>query len=232
LNVQADKRKERAPINQKKESHQKEGRRTQTERRATSEQNILRAAIRIIGEKGIVRITLAEVGAAAGYSRGLPAHLFGTKEALLVRVVESFFDGPWGYVLPPQEPGCGIEGVFELLKHWFEGSAKYPEYVRTYQILMGEASCKMANEISSDLREVILRTDSYASTRFYNYLIESKAKGEIRKDIDPKQYSFMIAGGARGIIGQWILNPDAFDIKQVGKDYIDSLRRALVVEQS
>ena len=205
----------------------KEAKRTQTERRATSELKIIGAAIRVIGEKGIVRMTLAEVGAAAGYSRGLPAHLFGTKEMLLVRVVESFFDGHWGYMLPAYEPDRGIEGLFESLKRWFDSTLKYPEYVRTFQILVGEASCKMAPEISADLREVILRMDSWPSERLYTYLIEGKAKGQIAKHIDPEHYSIIIAGAARGIIGKWILNPQAFDLKAVGRRYIEALKQTI-----
>lgn len=58
-------------------------RRTQGERRAEAEHRLLEAAMGIVAQRGTVRMTLAEVGEAAGYSRGLPAHHFGSKAGLL-----------------------------------------------------------------------------------------------------------------------------------------------------
>ena len=52
--------------------------RTQSDRRDTAEARILDAALRIVAERGTDGMTLAEVGEAAGYSRGLPAHYFGS----------------------------------------------------------------------------------------------------------------------------------------------------------
>ncbi|CAN0427695.1 unnamed protein product, partial [Phaeothamnion confervicola] len=62
-------------------------RRTQTERREEAERRLLDAALAIVARTGTVRLTLAEVGEAAGYSRGLPAHRFGSKAGLLRALV-------------------------------------------------------------------------------------------------------------------------------------------------
>lgn len=58
-------------------------RRTQGERRAEAEHRLLEAALQIVARRGTVRMTLAEVAEAAGYSRGLPTHRFGNKAGLL-----------------------------------------------------------------------------------------------------------------------------------------------------
>jgi len=58
-------------------------RRTQAQRRAQAEQRLLDAALEIVARTGSVRMTLAQVGEAAGYSRGLAAHRFGSKAGLL-----------------------------------------------------------------------------------------------------------------------------------------------------
>lgn len=49
---------------------------------------ILDAAEALFSEHGFEAITLAQVGAAAGVSRGTPGYFFGTKEALYTTVVE------------------------------------------------------------------------------------------------------------------------------------------------
>ena len=69
-------------------------RRTQVERRDEAERRILEAAALIVAENGLEAITLAEAGARAGYSRGLPSHYFKTKADLLsalgAYIIDSF----------------------------------------------------------------------------------------------------------------------------------------------
>src|SRR5215213_5887599 len=62
--------------------------RTQSDRREIAEARILDAALHIVAERGTDGMTLAEVGEAAGYSRGLPAHYFGSKDGLVDALAE------------------------------------------------------------------------------------------------------------------------------------------------
>src|SRR5215469_2692749 len=71
--------------------HQEAGRparRSQAERRAEAEQGLLDAALRLFAKKGVESATLAEIGDAAGYSRGLANHHFGSKAALVERLAQ------------------------------------------------------------------------------------------------------------------------------------------------
>ena len=54
----------------------------QAERRSRSEQRIIGAALHLIARHGLEGLSLAEAGEAAGYSRGLPVHLFGSRAEL------------------------------------------------------------------------------------------------------------------------------------------------------
>src|SRR5438309_10505933 len=63
-------------------------RRAQAERRAEAEQGLLDAALRLFDKKGVEGTPLAEIGDAAGYSRGLANHHFGSKAALVERLAE------------------------------------------------------------------------------------------------------------------------------------------------
>lgn len=58
------------------------------QRRADAEHRLLAAAAELVGEVGPSNVTLAEVGERAGYSRGLATHHFGSKGALMDRLVE------------------------------------------------------------------------------------------------------------------------------------------------
>ena len=53
---------------------------------------MLRAAMTIIAQKGAAGASLAEIGVAAGFSRGLPAERFGTKAAFLHALMD-FMEG-------------------------------------------------------------------------------------------------------------------------------------------
>ncbi|MBO9533612.1 MAG: TetR family transcriptional regulator [Solirubrobacteraceae bacterium] len=53
---------------------------------------ILEAAERLFAERGYDRVTLAEIGAAAGLSRGAPGYLFGSKLELYQEVLGVLFD--------------------------------------------------------------------------------------------------------------------------------------------
>lgn len=62
-------------------------RRTQEQRRATTERRVLDAAMELIAENGSHTITLAQVGETAGYSRGIVHHHFGNRDGLLKAIV-------------------------------------------------------------------------------------------------------------------------------------------------
>ena len=64
-------------------------RRTQAERRAETERRVLDATMAIIASRGVRAVTMAAVGEAAGYSRGIVNHQFGTRQALMAAVAET-----------------------------------------------------------------------------------------------------------------------------------------------
>jgi AcrR family transcriptional regulator len=68
-------------------------RRTQQQRRGQAETALLNAAAELVVEEGVHSLTLARVGARAGYSRGLIPHYFGSKQALLERLAHATQSG-------------------------------------------------------------------------------------------------------------------------------------------
>jgi AcrR family transcriptional regulator len=66
-----------------------DGPRTQEVRRAEAERRLIAAAAEMVGEVGPSKVTLANVGERAGYSRGLATHHFGSKGALMQRLVDA-----------------------------------------------------------------------------------------------------------------------------------------------
>lgn len=71
---------------------------TQPERHERTTAEVIEAATALIAERGSGGFTLAEVAAAAGYSRGIVTHHFGSRENLLRAVMRNAqgFDMPEG----------------------------------------------------------------------------------------------------------------------------------------
>lgn len=63
-------------------------RRTQAERRAETRYRVLDAATKLVAAHGSRAVSLAAVGEAAGYSRGIVNHHFGSKDRLLEELIK------------------------------------------------------------------------------------------------------------------------------------------------
>ena len=63
-----------------------------TRDRERSRQRMLDAAEDLFAERGFDRVTMADIGAAAGLSRGAPGYLFGSKLGLYEEVLARLFD--------------------------------------------------------------------------------------------------------------------------------------------
>jgi AcrR family transcriptional regulator len=201
-------------------------RRTQAERRAASERRIIEAAIRVIGKKGTARLTLAEVGIEAGYSRGLPTHLFGSKERLLLRVVDSFINLRSQFVLPDWEKAKGLKVLRTTIHRWAEVGQAHPEYFRTFQILTGEAACEKSVDISADLRLHIHQLNRLVRERIHHFLKQARAEACIAANVDPGYTALVIVSTLRGLIAQWVLDPESIDLAAVTDRYMaDVIKR-------
>ncbi|AMN46200.1 transcriptional regulator [Steroidobacter denitrificans] len=213
---------------------QKSPRRTQAERRATSEQKIIDAAMRVISRKGTDRLTLSEVGAEAGYSRGLPAHLFGNKQGLLLHVVERYMRyvvGNTHFALPDWEPGQGMQRLRATIRIWMETGVRFPEYFRTYLILSGEAVREESTTMSAALRTRIYKINSRTREQLGRYLKQGKKHGEVAADADPDHEAMLMMSTLLGLLAFWMLDPDSFDLRKAADRCLDDLLARLELKK-
>jgi len=114
-------------------------RRTQAERRAQARRRVLDAATSLVAANGSRAVSLAAVGEAAGYSRGIVNHHFGSKAQLLeelIRYTQQFdvpTDAPTGLVRLTQFVEAYLSGMQErsprseaFLKLWTESTGAEP----------------------------------------------------------------------------------------------------------
>jgi len=196
-------------------------RRSQAERRDEAEQRLLRAATQLVAERGVERITLADVGEAAGYSRGLPAHYFGSKAGLIVALAERMVEG-FGEALGRVERHApGLERLLGTVRFYFDSARKDPVGTRALFVLLGDG-------LSNDLvRDQLAELNARSVKAFEANLAAAIRAGEARADIDAKAQALLILAGLRGAVSQWLLSPRSIDLARVRDEMAASLQRSL-----
>lgn len=131
-------------------------RRTQAQRRADTERRLLDATMEIVAARGVRAVTLAAVGEAAGYSRGIVTHQFGSRQALLDALT---LDLQNRFVLPD------TDDVAELIDAYLRSVAERRLDIRVFAVLWAES---LAGE--ADLRPAFEARDARFRATLTEYL--------------------------------------------------------------
>lgn len=194
-------------------------RRTQEERRDESEQRMLAAGVRLVAQYGPENLTLTEVGKSAGYSRGLPAHHFGSREQYL-KALASFVAIEFDRMLSAADRVSGLVAVLDITRAVLFQLKADPTRGLATQIVLADARRERA--LSEGIAE--LRDETLALlTRHIQIGIR---KGEIRRDVAPDFASVMIAAGICGIIDSWLAD-SRFDIGMAGEQLLGIIEHGL-----
>lgn len=202
-------------------------RRTQQERRARSERRIVHAALMMIAERSVTRTTLAEVGQAAGYSRGLPAHLFGNKDNLLRECLKRLIVDYWIEELPPAPETQALTTLCDAITSWIDHLDRHPEYTRAYYLLLMESSFAVTEVRSPELSALGREVSPGGELRFRAYLEAGRAAGEIRADIDTDFQALAIHETLRGLGLRWLIDPHSVDLKGFGRSFVADMTERL-----
>ncbi len=182
----------------------------------------------IVAQRGSVRMTLAEVGEAAGYSRGLATHRFGSK-AGLVHALAGFIGERFGEQRargPAVAPGlpailANIRFYFSLAKAPRSSPAKPTPQggrpvlgrpgvrpvgawtaTRALLVMMTE-SCM---EPGIDLRQEVAGYNRSALAWFEQHIRTGIDAGEIAAENDPAITAVILLGAMRGVMLQWLVD--------------------------
>lgn len=120
---------------------------TQEERRSEAERRLVEAAAELIGELGVARVTLAGVGERAGYSRGLATHYFGSKGALIQRVVDLATAEFRAALGRRRRPAAALDELRALVQTFFEIVSALPPVHRACLVLGADAVSAGAAEV-------------------------------------------------------------------------------------
>ncbi|WP_210590315.1 TetR/AcrR family transcriptional regulator [Streptomyces sp. GESEQ-35] len=194
-------------------------RRTQEQRRAETERRVLDAAMALIARSGSRAVTLAEVGEAAGYSRGIVYHHFGSRERLLEAVVDEAqrFD-------VPAYQGDGLDHLVRIIEAYLCNVARRTPSARAFLQLWGEA-------IAADpvLAPLFARRDADFRQLLANVVRQGVADGSIRPDANPAAAAVLIVALVRGTGLQLIAQPPVRNVPALIQEATRSVRAAFAV---
>lgn len=197
----------------------RQARRTQEERRDESEQRMLAAGVRLVAELGSDKLTLAEVGKAAGYSRGLPAHHFGSREEYL-KALASYVTIEFERLVAPPDRSSGLGAVLGIVRAVLAQLQADPANGLTTQVVLADG--RREQGLSPDVVQLRDRTLAILA----GHIRDGMKAGEIRAEVAPEHASLLIAAAICGIIETWLADPE-FDLTGAAAQLLDLIEHAL-----
>lgn len=184
---------------------------------------LIEAATHLFAKKGYRDTSVHAIGEAAGISRGSIFWHFGSKDGLLLAVVERVF-AEWesGSLVSDVGGGTGAEAVRRALGSHRSFLQHNREICRLFFVLMFEGlgpRPELAREFAR-LHRGLRRLAA-------DWIDEGIEAGELRSDLDPQGVATSVIGALGGIAYQWLLDPARVNLDRAYEGLAATLTRGL-----
>ena len=181
-------------------------RRTQVDRREESDRRMLRAAARLFAERGVSGASLADVGVAAGYSRGLPVERFGSKLGLITALLESMDGWFQAHIARALKGASGMKAVrLRMEAHLASVDRDAISTAALYSVYT--ESLFVMSELQPHVAAVTGRWREGLAAN----LREARRAGEIARRVDCEGEARFLLAAMRGLVIQYLLDRSAAD---------------------
>ncbi|MBK5539501.1 efflux system transcriptional repressor EmhR [Pseudomonas sp. TH05] len=194
-------------------------RRTKEEAQETRKQ-ILEAAEKAFYERGVARTTLADIATLAGVTRGAIYWHFSNKADLVQAMLDTLRE-------PLEELARASESEEELdplgcmrklLIHLFHQVALDPKTRRINEILFHK--CEFTDEMC-DLRHQRRAASIDCNVRIELTLRNAVNRGQLPSNLDTARAAISMHAYIDGILYQWLLAPDSFELDKQAERWTD-----------
>jgi AcrR family transcriptional regulator len=196
-------------------------RRTHAERREIAERRMLDAAVRIVAERGLEYLTLAECGEAAGYSRGLAAHYFGSKDALITAIATQIVEDYARRLRGNSNGRRGLDGFLYSVGFYIDSGRERLLQLRAFHSVLASSLTQ------SDLSSSIAKLNRQSVEAFAHGMRTCIKQGAMRADINPIEQATILLCTLRGLMSQWLIDPKGVDLEAAKAELLENLRRSL-----
>jgi TetR/AcrR family acrAB operon transcriptional repressor len=194
-------------------------RRTKEEAQETRSQ-ILEAAEKAFYERGVARTTLADIASLAGVTRGAIYWHFNNKAALVQAMLDSLAE-PLEELARASEREDELDPLGcmqKLLVHLFRQIAHDPKIRRINEILFHK--CEFTDEMC-DLRQQRQSAAVDCNQRIELSLSNAVRRGQLPDTLDTRRAALALHGYIDGMISQWLLVPEAYDLYTDAESWVD-----------
>lgn len=158
---------------------------------------MLEAATRLVARHGMDGFKLADVGIEAGYSKGLPAHYYGTKDVFEAAFL-NYLSQEYDRELRQPNTESGLKALMSLVRSFCD-----PEKSQVC-ICVVALMQSPAPPSSVAAAEAVRRMRQITNTVIQARIGEGQAGGQIRQDIDSAQLCLVITAAIGGILATWL----------------------------
>jgi AcrR family transcriptional regulator len=200
--------------------------------RTTRRQQIVDAAVAVITEQGIQHLSLSEIEARAGMSRGQLTYYFKTKEAILLAVFDHLLQRMYQRVGTPGgtagTEGCDA-GAWDWIRHLFEKLLTPPPISPEFSCLQYTFLAQMGHR--EDFRRRL--ADLYEMWRGHmaEGLAVEQAHNPATRPVSPRALATLVQALLHGLGMQRAADPGAFDHEEMLQLCLDMLGSYLRVHQ-
>jgi len=171
---------------------------------------IIQAATKLIGEKGIQNMTTKHLAEEMKFSEPALYRHFKGKTEILVSVLEYFRKEMKDRLAPIMaNEGTGLEKVRKLVEFQFKLFTQNPAII---MVIFAETSFQYDQLLSSTVNKLL----NQKKQMMINIVKGGKADGSIRNDVDTEQLMSIILGSMRFTVLQWRMSTFQFDLNEKG----------------
>ena len=161
---------------------------------------IIEAATKLIGEKGIQNVTTKHLAEEIGFSEPALYRHFKGKTDILVSVLEYFREKMRAGLDPLlANEKSGLEKIHQLIKFQFNSFTTNPAVI---MVIFAETSFQYDKKLSATVSRLL----NQKSQLVINLLNEGIEDGSIRNDASAEQLTSIILGSMRFNVLQWRLS--------------------------
>jgi len=195
---------------------------TQADRSALSERRTLEAAVELMGERGYEKTTLAAIGEAAGYSRGLATHHFGSKADLFARVIRWISDKSRRQLEPALQGRSGVDALLAFADAHRRFADEKPLMTRALYVLWFQSLIS-----DSPMRDAAIEDLLGHRDRVRRIIEQGIAAGTVRADADPSAEAIQFCGALFGLGLQQLIDPTSFGVDDMNRRFKERLEATL-----
>jgi AcrR family transcriptional regulator len=187
-----------------------------------STSRLLAAAAELFASRGYRQTTLADIGELAGYSHGLVTRRFGSKQGLVVALLDHMIE-VWmqGSLRSAIANKTGIDGIRAFFGAFCANATANSSNLRALESLMFEGLWG-----EPEFKERLVIVQKHGQEVFRDLVHGGQKAGTARPDVDAEAIAVMASTALRGATYLWLLEED-YDICATLETFADVLEVVL-----